>query len=98
MYIKVCMNFLVLKRGSFDHFEGIQRVMYKRTVATTRFGSCIPAMWRRNKVTFFLFVRLLRDHPEDTGGITSQSWETLSVLIRAMCIRASAETTEFARL
>lgn len=76
------MNFLMLKRGSFDHFESIQWVTYKRIVAMTRPDSCIPAMWRRNKVTFFLFVRLLRDHPEDTGGITSQSWETLWALIR----------------
>lgn len=31
----------------------------------TCFDFRIPAMWRRNKVTFFLFVRLLRDHPEE---------------------------------
>jgi len=42
-------------------------------MAMTRFDSRIPAMWRRNKVTFFLSVRLLQDHPEDVGGITSRA-------------------------
>jgi len=39
----------------------------------TRFNSRIPTMWRRNKVTFFLSVKLLRDHPEDVNGITSRA-------------------------
>lgn len=70
--IRACPYFLVLKRG-FGHFESIQLATYTRTVAMARFDSRIPAMWRRNKVTFFLSVRLLRDHPEDVDGITSQA-------------------------
>lgn len=64
--------------GAFSEPRG------RPVVATARFDFRIPAMWRRNKVTFFLFVRLLRDHPEDTDGITSLGAELGdTVLIRA---------------
>lgn len=75
--LKLVWIFLFSNAALLTILRAFSRLCTKRTVAMTRFDSCIPAMWRCNKVTFFLFVRLLRDHPEDTGGITSQGWETL---------------------
>jgi len=55
----------------------------------TRFDSRIPAMWR-------LSVRLLQDHPEDIGGITSRAWKVgrhcFNTCTRIRVSRASAET------